>query len=242
MLTFIVAEIGVNWNGDAILLENMIENAKKAGCNAVKFQSFDEKIVKDHPQSSHLLKSSVSKSNIELINSIAKKNNIEWFSTPMYSEAVEILDPYVEKFKIRFTDGENLLKNKTSDLFKKILETGKKVFVSTEINPKNCKCIDCMKLYCKDHLHNHRKDCVKSCKFCRTKVKIEGLRAIHEDSAEVLIANLDEEIKSKYDDVNYSDLQKAHSLMINRITRIKEEIKVYSELIQKVNDKMEELS
>ena len=70
MLTFIVAEIGVNWNGDAILLENMIENAKKAGCNAVKFQSFDEKIVKDHPQSSHLLKSSVSKSNIELINLI----------------------------------------------------------------------------------------------------------------------------------------------------------------------------
>ena len=41
------------------------------------------------------------------------------------------------------------------------------------VNPKNCKCIDCMKLYCKDHLHNHRKDCVKSCKFCRTKVKIE---------------------------------------------------------------------
>ena len=85
-------------------------------------------------------------------------------------------------------------------------------------------------------------DIQKSEQHKRTKVKIEGLRAIHEDSAEVLIANLDEEIKSKYNDVNYSDLQKAHSLMINRITRIKEEIKVYSELIQKVNDKMEELS
>ena len=85
-------------------------------------------------------------------------------------------------------------------------------------------------------------DIQKSEQHKRTKVKVEGLRAIHEDSAEVLIANLDEEIKSKYDDVNYSDLQKAHSLMINRITRIKEEIKVYSELIQKVNDKMEELS
>ena len=85
-------------------------------------------------------------------------------------------------------------------------------------------------------------DIQKSEQHKRTKVKIEGLRAIHEDSAEVLIANLDEEIKSKYNDVNYSDLQKAHSLMINRITRIKEEIKVYSELIQKVNYKMEELS
>ena len=85
-------------------------------------------------------------------------------------------------------------------------------------------------------------DIQKSEQHKRTKVKVEGLRAIHEDSAEVLIANLDEEIKSKYNDVNYSDLQKAHSLMINRITRIKEEIKVYSELIQKVNYKMEELS
>ena len=85
-------------------------------------------------------------------------------------------------------------------------------------------------------------DIQKSEQHKRTKVKIEGLRAIHEDSAEVLIANLDEEIKSKYNDVNYSDLQKAHSLMINRITRIKEEIKVYSELIQKVNYAMEELS
>ena len=82
----------------------------------------------------------------------------------------------------------------------------------------------------------------KSEQHKRTKLKIEGLRAIHEDSSEILIANLAEEVESKYNDVNYSDLQKAHSLMINRITRIKEEIKVYSELIQKVNDKMEELS
>ena len=86
------------------------------------------------------------------------------------------------------------------------------------------------------------KDIQKSEQHKRTKVKTEGLRAIHEDSSEVLIANLAEEIESKYNDVNYSDLEKAHSLMINRITRIKEEINVYSKLIQKVNDKMEKLS
>ena len=56
-----------------------------------------------------------------------------------------------------------------------------------------------------------------------------------------MIANLAEEIESKYNDVNYSDLQKARSLMVNRTARISEELKVYSELIQKVNDKMEEL-
>ena len=86
------------------------------------------------------------------------------------------------------------------------------------------------------------KDIQKSEQHKRTKVKIEGLRAIHEDSSEVLIANLAEEIESKYNDVNYSDLEKAHSLMINRITRIKEEINVYSKLIQKIDDKMEKLS
>ena len=85
------------------------------------------------------------------------------------------------------------------------------------------------------------KDIQKSEQHKRTKVKIQGLRAIHEDSSEILIANLAEEVESKYNDVNYSDLQKAHSLMINRITRIKEELKVYSKLIQKVDEKMEQL-
>ena len=85
-------------------------------------------------------------------------------------------------------------------------------------------------------------DIQKSEQHKRTKLKIEGLRAIHEDSSEVLIANLAEEVESKYNDCNYSDLQKARSLMVNRTARINEEIKVYAELIQKVNDKMEHLS
>ena len=41
---YIIAEIGANHNGSfnrAILL---IKNAKKAGCNAVKFQSWDENL------------------------------------------------------------------------------------------------------------------------------------------------------------------------------------------------------
>ena len=84
-------------------------------------------------------------------------------------------------------------------------------------------------------------DIQKSQQHKRTKLKIQGIRAIHEDSSEVLIANLAEEVESKYNDCNFSDLQKARSLMVNRTTRINEEIKVYSELIQKVNDKMEEL-
>ena len=36
--TYLIAEIGVNHNGDTKEAKYLIENAKKAGCNAVKFQ------------------------------------------------------------------------------------------------------------------------------------------------------------------------------------------------------------
>jgi len=75
----------------------------------------------------------------------------------------------------------------------------------------------------------------------RTKLKIAGLRAIHEDSSEVLIANLAEDIQLKYGNATFPDLQTARSLLVNRTTRTNEEIKVLSELIQKVDKKMEEL-
>ena len=86
------------------------------------------------------------------------------------------------------------------------------------------------------------KDIKKSEQHKRTKIKSQGFRITHEDSSEQLIGNLTEEISSKFDDANFSELQQARSLLVNRTTRINEEIKVYSELIQKVNDKMEELS
>ena len=85
-------------------------------------------------------------------------------------------------------------------------------------------------------------DVQKSEQHKRTKLKIDGLRAIHEDSSEALISNLAEEVESKYNDVSYSDLQKARSMMVNRTTRINQELEVYAKLIQKVNYKMEELS
>ena len=73
----------------------------------------------------------------------------------------------------------------------------------------------------------------------RTEMKIRGLRAIHEDSSEVLIANLAEDIQLKFGDANFSDLQKARSLMVNRTARTREELKVLAQLIEKVDKKME---
>ena len=75
----------------------------------------------------------------------------------------------------------------------------------------------------------------------RTEMKIRGLRAIHEDSSEILIANLAEDIQLKFDDANFSDLQKARSLMMNRTARTREELKVLDVLLEKVDEKMEKL-
>ena len=135
-MVFITAEIGVNWEGDFILLEKMMRDAKNAGCDAVKLQAFNEKIVLEHPKKSRLLKSSVSRDNIEQINSISKKMNIEWYCTPMYPDAIDFLDSFVKRYKIRYSDSLPLHENKTTPLISKALETEKQIIVSTQKNPK----------------------------------------------------------------------------------------------------------
>ena len=135
-MVFITAEIGVNWDGDFILIEKMMRDAKNAGCDAVKLQAFDEKIVSENPEKNRLLKSSVSRDNIEQINSISKKMSIEWYCTPMYPDAIDFLDSFVKRYKIRYNDSLPLHENKTTPLISKALETEKQIIVSTQRSPK----------------------------------------------------------------------------------------------------------
>ena len=138
-MVFIVAEIGVNWDGDFDLLRNMVDKAKNAGCDAVKFQAYKKEMVEKHPEKSRLVKSSISEDNIEKVNEICKNEGIEWFCTAMYPEAVDFLDPFVKRFKLREFDGRSLLENSTTKLFQRVKETGKEIIVSSEKSPKNCK-------------------------------------------------------------------------------------------------------
>ena len=138
-MVFVVSEIGVNWNGSFELLEEMIKKSKNAGCDAVKLQAFSEKEIADHPDKEKLLTCSVNSDNVEQVNKIALDSGIEWFCTPMYDEAVDFLDSYVKRYKIRHTDGISLLEDKESNLIKKVLDTGKQVIISSEITPKNSK-------------------------------------------------------------------------------------------------------
>ena len=150
-MTFLVAEIGVNWDGDLDLAKNMIEAAKESGCDAVKFQAFDESIVNNHPEKNRLLRSSINKENIDSINEISESIGIEWFCTPMIVEAVDLVKPYINKFKIRESDSHILLENKTNSLLETILNSSKEIIISSQQNPKNSKYYDNQKinwLYC----------------------------------------------------------------------------------------------
>jgi len=135
-MVFVIAEIGINWDGQIELAKTMIKNAKRSGCDAVKFQAFNNEIIGDHPEKERLLKSSISDSNIKEITSYAKKNEIEWLCTPMYVDAVELINKYVKKFKIRQSDGIPIVNNQKTKLLDAILKTDKNIIISSEISPK----------------------------------------------------------------------------------------------------------
>ena len=136
---FIVSEIGVNWDGDFEILRDMISFSNSIGCNAIKFQAYNEDIVKGHPEMQRLMKSTITHENIEKIDKIANDEGIEWFATPMYLEAVDLLDPYVKRFKMREFDGRKVIQNEYSELFEKVLSTKKEIIISCEKSPKNSK-------------------------------------------------------------------------------------------------------
>lgn len=136
-MVFVVAEIGVNWDGNLELAEEMMRTAKKIGCDAVKFQAYQENMVKAHPEWERLMRTTIKKENIDSINNLSKKIGIEWFCTPMYADAVDLLEPFVKRFKIREFDGRPLLENKTNALLERVLKTNKEVIISSKESPKN---------------------------------------------------------------------------------------------------------
>ena len=105
--TFIIAEIGVNHNGSYRLAEKLIKEAKKAGADCVKFQTFtaDTLTRKDAKKAPYQIKNTKNKDNqynmlkkLELkkefypkLIKICKKLNIIFLSTPYNFEDVDFL-------------------------------------------------------------------------------------------------------------------------------------------------------
>jgi len=104
---FIIAEIGVNHNGDIELAKDMIYAAKESGADAVKFQTFSanklaslntpkvkyqiDKILKDESHYQMLKKLELSFDDHIILNSFCEKNEIMFLSTPYDIESAKFL-------------------------------------------------------------------------------------------------------------------------------------------------------
>ena len=124
-MVFVTTEIGCNWLGHFTVLENIIRACKLAGVDAVKFQALSPEILSRHNEIPGYKNASINYENISQVDTLCKKYNLEWYATVTYPEAVTMLDPYVNKYKIRSKDNEN---KKLKDV---CFNTGKTVFISS---------------------------------------------------------------------------------------------------------------
>lgn len=142
---YIIAEIGSNHNGDMALAKKIIDSAKECGCDAVKFQSWDNKslICKqeydanqkyDDSPKKHFgsLKEMVDKYYLRKeqhfeLQEYCQKVGVEFCSTPFSNEEVDLLnDLNVPFFKIASMDINNFSLLKYCAKFNKpiLLSTG----------------------------------------------------------------------------------------------------------------------
>ena len=111
MSVFIIAEIGINHNGDLKIAKDLIRQATSAGCDAVKFQKRDIDIVYtqeflDAPRESpwgttqrdQKAGLEVGKAEYDVIDEYCKKLGIEWFASAWDMNSLAFLDQYDCKY------------------------------------------------------------------------------------------------------------------------------------------------
>ncbi len=139
MSTFIIAEIGINHNGDMSICKELIDIASESGCNAVKFQKRDINKVYtqeflDSPRESPWgVTQREQKSGLEFgmgeykeINQYCKEKGIEWFASAW--------DLNSQKFLQQFNCKYNKIASAMivyEDLLKMVAKEGKHTFIST---------------------------------------------------------------------------------------------------------------
>ena len=138
-MTFITAELGINHNGDIDIAKKLIDTAKLAGCDAVKFQKRTvEKVyskeVLDSPRNSpwgtttREQKNGIefSKNEYDIIDKYCKNNHIEWYASAWDVESLEFLKQYEFKYnKVASAMLTNM------ELINKIAQEKKHTFIST---------------------------------------------------------------------------------------------------------------
>jgi len=170
--TFLIAEIGVNHDGKIAKAIKLIEEAKKSGADAVKFQTFKaEKLSKyNTPKTNYqikftnksethfdmLKKLELSKDDFVNIKKFAEKKKIIFISTPYDCDSAEFLNKINTKiYKISSADLTDCFLNETIAKFNKptIISTGMSNYheisrtVSIYKNNKNLALLHCVSNY-----------------------------------------------------------------------------------------------
>lgn len=142
MPVFIIAEIGINHNGDVSIAKKIIDGAVFAGCNAVKFQKRTvEKVYTkeelDKPRESPWgntnrelkLRLEFTKKEYDEIDKYCKKKGVDWFASAWDTESQEFLSQYNLKYnKI----ASPLLTHK--ELLEMVAKEKKYTFISTAMS------------------------------------------------------------------------------------------------------------
>lgn len=139
---FIIAEAGVNHNGDINIAKKLIDKAKEAGVDAVKFQTFQtenlvsedtkkaeyqERNTKNKENQKEMLKRlELSKEEFRELFNYCKEKKIIFLSTPFDMESIDFLDELgVPLFKIPSGEIDNL------PYLRKISKCKKPIILST---------------------------------------------------------------------------------------------------------------
>lgn len=120
---FIIAEVGVNHNGSVARAKKLIDAAKVAGADAVKFQMCDpdEMVTKNAPKAEYQKKNRAAESQYDMLKRYffgvrehkelmvyAKKKGIIFFSTPFSpKDARELVKLRMPLFKVGSSDTNN---------------------------------------------------------------------------------------------------------------------------------------
>jgi N-acetylneuraminate synthase len=137
--TFIIAEIGINHNGDIEMAKQLINAAKEAGCNAVKFQKRTVEVVYTEKELANPRVNPFGATNGDLkrglefshdayaeIDRYCKKLDIIWFASPWDEQSVDFLESFdLPCHKIAAASLTD------AGLLKKIKATGKPILLST---------------------------------------------------------------------------------------------------------------
>lgn len=112
MGVFIIAEIGINHNGDVEIAKKLIDQAKNSGCDVVKFQKRDIDVVYtreflDSPRKSPWGTTQreqkqgleFGKTEYDVIDAYCKEKDIAWFASAWDANSLKFLDQYDCKYQ-----------------------------------------------------------------------------------------------------------------------------------------------